>query len=211
VFPLDGGDSTQDPENRNATNGTLAPGPVGDYSLPEQQPENCGSEGWDPDAVAWPGWLTPHFALPFPDVVFVTYYSGGIRAINISDPSEPAEVGHFFNEPVSEVRWATYGPSGDGGSSGDEPVPHQRLRNNTSMFAFSYPVVHDGYVIYGDVHSGLYVLKYTGPHAEQIPDHGTCLAANPGAVAPGYEPCPPYGGEEISVGSLQRDTRAPRP
>jgi len=48
VFPLDGGDSTQDPENRNATNGTLAPEPVGGYSLPEQQPENCGSEGWDP-------------------------------------------------------------------------------------------------------------------------------------------------------------------
>jgi hypothetical protein len=38
------------------------------------------------------------------------------------------------------------------------------------MFAFSYPVIHDGYVIYADVHSGLYVLEYTGPHAEQLQD-----------------------------------------
>jgi hypothetical protein len=172
---------------------TLDPEPVGRYSLPEQRPENCRSDGWNPDDVAWPGWLTPHFSIAFPNLVIATYYSGGLRAIDISNPREPTEIGHFFNEPVSAVRWATYGLDGESESGDDGGEPHQRRESDMHMFAFSYPVVHDGYVFYSDVHSGLYVLEYTGPHAEEIPDEGTCLAANPGGVEPGYEPCPPYG------------------
>lgn len=164
---------------RNATIGALHPEPVGSYTLPEQRPENCGPAGWDTDAVTWPGWLSPHFTLPFPDIVFATYYSGGLRAIDISDPTDPVQVGQYRNAPVEEVRWPTYGsPEG-------EYKPYS--------LAFSYPITHDGYIIYGDVASGLYVLNYTGPHADQIPDEGNCLPANPGAVEPGYAPCPPYG------------------
>jgi len=151
-------------------NETLDPDPVGRYSLPEQTPENCGPDGWNPDEVAWPGWLSPHFTTPLPDVVFATYYSGGVRAIDIADPADPTEVGHFFNEPVSEVRWATYGPPGEAEPGADGQEPNQRRATDLSMFAFSYPVIHDGYVIYADVHSGLYVLEYTGPHAEQLQD-----------------------------------------
>ena len=178
----------------SVADGSLDAEPVGSYSLPEQRSGNCGSDGWDPDEVAWPGWLSPHFSIAFPDLVIATYYSGGIRAIDISDPAEPTEVGHFFNKPVSEVRWATYGPKGESDSGEDSGEPNQRRDSDLYMFAFSYPVVHDGYVFYGDVHSGIYVLKYTGPHADQIPDEGTCMAANPGGVEPGYEPCPPYDG-----------------
>lgn len=44
--------------------------------------------------------------------------------------------------------------------------------------------------IYADVHSGLYILRYMGPHADEIPDEGNCIADN---GQEGYEPCPPYG------------------
>jgi hypothetical protein len=169
--------------NRSVTIGALQPEPVSNYTLPEQRPEKCSSEGWDPDEVTWPGWLSPHFSLAFPDIVFATYYSGGLRAIDISDPTNPVQVGRYRNEPVTEVRWPTYGS------------PEGKYRPYS--FAFSYPVTHDGYIIYGDVTSGLYVLEYTGPHAEQIPEEGNCLAANPGAVEPGYGPCPPYGDEGV--------------
>lgn len=179
VLSVAGSGAEPGSDGPNGTTGPLRPEPVGTFSLPEQRSENCGPEGWDPDEVTWPGWMSPHFALPFPDIVFVTYYSGGLRAIDISDPTDPVQVGHFRNTPVEEVRWPSYGsPEGE-----YRPYP----------FAFSYPVTHDGYIIYGDVTSGLYVLEYTGPHAEQIPEEGNCLAANPGAVEPGYEPCPPYG------------------
>jgi hypothetical protein len=184
VFSVAGPDARADSAGRRAPNGTVHPAPVGSYRLPEQRPEHCGPAGWDPDEVTWPGWMSPHFTLPFPNVVFATYYSGGLRAIDISDPTAPVEVGHYLNKPVAEVRWATYGSPG-----AYEPYP----------LAFSYPVTHDGYVIYGDVNSGIYVLEYTGPHAEEVPDDGNCLPANPGGVEPGYEPCPPYGGVDAPV------------
>lgn len=172
----------------------LDPDPEGTYSLPEQDTSNCNGGEWEPGTAAEPAWLSPHFPLAFPDLAFSTYYSAGFRAIDISDPADPTEVGHFFNEPVEEVRWASYGLQGererdDAGEVVRRPLPGSR----TYMFAFSTPVVYEGYLIYADVHSGLYVLEYTGPHADQIPGDGLCHPANPGAVEPGYEPCPPYG------------------
>jgi hypothetical protein len=62
-----------------------------------------------------------------------------------------------------------------------------------AVFAFSYVVTKDGFVIYADIHSGLYVLKYKGPYKHEIPGEGICLSGNPGAITPGYEPCEPYG------------------
>ena len=50
----------------------------------------------------------------------------------------------------------------------------------------------NGYVVYSDSNAGLQVLKYTGPHAEEIPATGLCISHNPSVVKPGFEPCPPY-------------------
>ena len=170
----------------------LDPDPEGTYGVPEQNEANCEGGEWEPNTVAEPAWLSPHFPLAFPDLVFSTYYSAGFRAVDISDPSDPVEAGHFFNEPVEEVRWASYGLQGEREYDADGEAVRQPLPQ-THMLAFSYPVIYEGYVIYADIHSGLYVLEYTGPHADQIPDEGLCHPANPGAVEPGYEPCLPYG------------------
>lgn len=191
LFGIAGGD---EPDGESVP-GTLEPDALGTFTLPEQQAEHCLDERWDPDEAAWPAWLSPHFAMAFPDITFVTYYSSGLRAIDISDPENPQEVGHFFNEPVSEVRWAAYGVSDEPVTRDDGSVQQLPLSEPMQMFAFSYPVAHDGYLIYGDVHSGIYVLEYTGPHADRLPEEGTCLPANPGGIEPGYAPCPPYGGD----------------
>ncbi len=176
----------------DADNGVVESDPVGTYGVPEQDEENCESDGWVADTVAEPAWLSPHFPLAFHDLAFSTYYGAGFRAIDISDPATPVEVGHFFNEPVEEVRWASHGLQGER-EYGDDDEPVRQHLPQPHMFAFSYPIAHEGYLIYADTHSGLYVLEYTGPHADQIPDEGNCLSANPGAIEPGYEPCPPYG------------------
>src|SRR5439155_931937 len=57
--------------------------------------------------------------------------------------------------------------------------------------ARSYPITMNGYIVYSDSVSGLFVLKYTGPHASEIPAQGTCVAQNPNVQAIGYEPCKP--------------------
>ena len=90
------------------------------------------------------------------------------------------------------MRWASLGPTGDWGTDPGQvrTVPTVGL---PMVLAFSYVLSHNGYLIYSDVNSGLYILKYTGPQNQQIPQTGNCVAGNPGAVAPGYDPCPPYG------------------
>lgn len=173
--------------------GDRNPETVGVFGLPEQRMENCGKDGWKSGTVAFPAWFSPHNAVVFPNVAFATYYGAGLRAIDISNPSIPVEAGYFFNEPVAEVRWASYGIQGETEEREDGRAVRRPAPGPNHMFAFSYPVVHDGYLVYVDVHSGLYVLDYDGPHADEIPEKGNCLSGNPGAVEPGFEPCPPYG------------------
>jgi hypothetical protein len=58
--------------------------------------------------------------------------------------------------------------------------------------ARSYPITMNGYLVYTDSPSGVYVLKYTGPHADEIPQQGTCIAQNPSSQSIGFDPCKPY-------------------
>ena len=173
--------------------GDRHPETIGVFALPEQDNTNCNQQGWKPGTAAFPAWFSPHDALVFPNIAFATYYGAGLRAIDISNPSTPKEAGYFFNDPVSEVRWASYGLKGETETRPDGRAVRRPAPGPNHMFAFSYPVIHDGYLIYADVHSGLYILKYQGPHAEEIPDEGNCISGNPGSVEPGFEPCPPYG------------------
>src|SRR6266513_1068963 len=173
--------------------GDLYPPLVSHYATDEQNLENCGPLGFKPGtAPLTSSWFSPHNGLVFPNVAFVTYYGAGLRAIDISSPFILREVGYFINAPVATVRWASYGIAGDWGTD-PGAVRSVPTIGRPMVFAFSYVLSHNGYIIYSDVHSGLYILKYTGPHNEDIPQVGNCLTGNLGAVAPGYDPCPPYG------------------
>lgn len=170
--------------------GDLNPETVGAYGTPEQRVENCTRTGFKEGTAPPIAWFSPHDAVVFPDLVITTYYGAGLRAIDIANPYLPVEVGSFLNKPVDEVRWCSYGACrapviGDDGLAESRPVAGE-----PQPFGFSFPLTHDGYVIYADVHSGLYVLRYKGPHADDIPRKGNCVADNANA---GFEPCPPYG------------------
>lgn len=173
--------------------GDLNPMISGLFGLPEQLFENCQADGWRPGSTALPAWPSPHDAIVFPNLAIITYYASGLRAVDLSNPFVPVEVGYFFNKPVEEVRWASYGAVGETQFRDDGLALRRPAPPPLHMFAFSFPLVYKGHVIYADVHSGLYILKYGGPHAEQIPNEGICVAGNPGAVHPGFEPCAPYG------------------
>jgi hypothetical protein len=176
--------------------GDLFPKTVGYYGLEEQNPEYCGENGFKPGtAPPTSSWFSPHDGITFPNLAIWTYYGAGLRAVDISNPYMLRESGAFINKPVNRVRWASYGDQGSDVPGGPNGLLRERpTATPPAVFAFSYAVVkHGGYVIYADIHSGLYVLKYTGPHRREIPKVGNCLSGNPGANAPGYEPCAPYG------------------
>ena len=47
----------------------------------------------------------------------------------------------------------------------------------------------DALIYYIDESAGLLILKYKGPHAEEIPAKGTCATGQ--IHVAGFEPCPP--------------------
>ena len=184
--------------------GDLFPRVVGVFGLPENQVDRCPMEGVPPG----PNTLTAerlrtshtvHNVLAFPNIMFATWYGGGLRAIDISNPYAPFEVGFFFNKPAREVRWCgeetlavrscadpEMGPDG-------LPVRVRQI-NPPDVFARSYPIVMNGHIVYSDENMGVYVLKYTGPRAGEIPRRGVCISHNPNVTGRGFEPCSPYRG-----------------
>lgn len=179
-------------DNGKLMRGDLYPETIGTFGTQEQLFENCGPNGEVEGTSQRRAAYSWHNALVLPNIVFATFYGGGLRAIDISVPFNPVEVGHYFGRPVDEVRWAH--------EIADETV----LRDDglalmkpsigqPDLIHFSYVVSYNGNLIFADINNGLYIVKYTGPHAEEIPAEGNCVSGNPGAVEPGYEPCPPYG------------------
>ena len=188
-----------------AFRGDLFPRNVGTFSLPEQNADRCPKAGDTiPQTTAGTGIYgsdimrsskTVHNALAFPSVLFATWYGGGLRAVDISNPYTPFELGYFFNKPAPEVRWCAEGAAGPCADPEVDaegvPVRVKQLLP-PDVFARSYPIAMNGHIVYSDENMGVYVLKYTGPHSEEIPQQGLCISHNPGATAPGFEPCKPY-------------------
>jgi len=191
--------------NAGAFRGDLFPRNIGTFAIPEQNPDRCPKAGDQiPPTTGLTGTYgqdilrsskTIHNLLAFPSVAFATWYGGGLRAIDISNPSQAFELGYFFNKPAPEVRWCAEGAAGPCADPevDAEGVPvRQKQLLPPDVFARSYPIAMNGYIVYSDENMGVYVLKYTGPHSDQIPSKGLCISHNPSATAPGFEPCAPY-------------------
>lgn len=86
------------------------------------------------------------------NLALVTWHSAGLRAFSIEDPDRPVDVAAYLPTPLRSV--ATEDPAL---SSGPEKV-----------VMWSYPIVRDGLIYVVDIRNGLYILRYRGPHAEEV-------------------------------------------
>lgn len=153
--------------------GDLFPQIVGSFSIPENILERCDEFTARHPAAEW----NPHKALVFRNIAFQDWHSGGIRAIDFSNPFTPREVGFFFPKPVAEsVRAAV------GGAPTGVRNPELNMR--------SFPMLKDGFIYVLDGFSGVWILKYEGPFKEELPKRGVCTYE--GMQTPGFLPCAPY-------------------
>lgn len=84
--------------------------------------------------------LTEHLAL-------VTWFSGGLQVIDTTDPTAPAILASFIpTDTTPPAAPEVYGEVG----------------------FVSYPIVRDGLIYVADGRNGLFVLRYTGPYADEI-------------------------------------------
>jgi hypothetical protein len=124
-------------------NDAAAPSVVGEYALPEQDPAQCAS-------VAPNTAFTAHNATLTHDLALVTWYAGGLEAIDISDPAQPFKLAELRPDPLPHVTTEDPGLGG----------------NKVEMW--SYPIIDDGLIYVVDVRNGLYVLRYHGRWGEQV-------------------------------------------
>lgn len=120
-----------------------APSVAGEYALPEQDPAQCAS-------VAPNTAFTAHNATLTHDLALVTWYAGGLQAIDISDPAQPFQLAELRPDPLPHVTTEDPGLGG----------------NKVEMW--SYPIIDDGLIYVVDVRNGLYVLRYHGRWGEQV-------------------------------------------
>jgi hypothetical protein len=114
----------------------ITPMLVGTIAQADSVVENCLAQPRPPGSTIRP-MMHAHNPTVLPNLVFVGWLGHGVRAIDISNPFNPREVGHARPVPWGDV--------------------------------MTYPDIHNGLIYVGDNHTGLHVLKYTGPHADEVP------------------------------------------
>ena len=114
----------------------ITPMMIGAIAQSDSVVQNCLKQPKPPGALIRP-MMHAHNPTVLPDLVFVGWLGHGVRAIDISNPFDPREVGHA------------------------RPIPWGDI--------MTYPDIHNGLIYVGDNNSGLHVLRYTGPHADEVP------------------------------------------
>src|SRR3954468_3492223 len=136
---------------------------LGEFMLPENNPKNCGEKN---------GTFSLHNPTLFPDVALLTWYSGGLRAVDLTDPAHPREDGALVPKPsfTPELRdERLFFPADD--SPGTLPTDTTKPGSKQPAWTgamWSYPVVQNGLIYVVDIDLGLYILRYDGPHASEV-------------------------------------------
>ncbi|MGH2692018.1 MAG: LVIVD repeat-containing protein [Actinomycetota bacterium] len=123
------------------------PAVVAEYKLPQNVASFCDTDPPRPSTS-----ISAHNPTLTPNLAFITWHSGGFQAIDISNPATPVSAGSFVPDPLPAV--VQEDPALSAGAD--------------KVVMWSYPVIKDGLIYVVDVRNGLYILKYTGPRADEV-------------------------------------------
>ena len=117
------------------------------YRLEQNHQEYCTTDIPRPSSSysAHNPTLTKHLA-------FVSWHSGGLQVIDISNPAKPTQAAVFVPEPLPFVLQ-------------EDPALSV---GQDKVVVWSYPVIQDGLIYVVDLRNGLYILKYKGEFAEEV-------------------------------------------
>lgn len=122
-----------------------------EYRLPVNEPETCADVPPDRENLSS---FSAHNPTLTANLAFVTWHSAGLQVIDLTNPEEPRPAAQFVPEPLPVVQ--TEDPAL---SSGRDKV-----------VMWSFPIIKDGLIYVVDLRNGLYVLRYRGPHQQEVAD-----------------------------------------
>ena len=124
---------------------------VSEYKIPQDTQAFCGSPADDPATEQFTSYSS-HNPTVLPDLAFIDWHSGGLQAIDLANPADTAQAGWFSPHPLASV--ATEDPA--------------LSRGPNKVVLWSYPIIRNGLIYVIDIRNGLYILRYTGPHAHEV-------------------------------------------
>ena len=102
-----------------------------------------------------------HNPTVLPQLVFDSWHSGGLQAIDIADPVRPHQVGFVSPTPLASVAL-------------EDPA---LSRGPNKVVMWSFPIIRNGLIYVVDVRNGLFIFRYRGPH-HGVVDHIKFLEGN---------------------------------
>jgi hypothetical protein len=127
------------------------PSIIGEYKIAQNQQSFCGSPADDSLAEGFTSFST-HNPTVLRKLVIDDWHSGGVQVSDISDPIHPVSAGVFSPKPLASVAI-------------EDPALG---RGPTKVIMWSYPIIKDGLIYVIDIRNGLYILRYTGPHSDEV-------------------------------------------
>lgn len=134
-------------DHRNA----VKPKVAAEYKLPQNDPDFCTTDVPRPSSS-----YSAHNPTVTQNLAFVTWHSGGLQAIDISNPEKPAQAAEFIPTPELVVLQ-------------EDPV---LSAGQDKVVMWSFPVIQDGLIYVADLRNGLYILKYKGPFQKEVSNVG---------------------------------------
>ena len=86
------------------------------------------------------------------DLALITWHSGGLQAIDLRKLPATSQAGYYLPQPLPSVVT-------------EDPGLGMGLNK---VVMWSYPIIKDGLIYVVDIRNGLYVLRYTGPGADEV-------------------------------------------
>ena len=140
-----------------------------EFLLDQNQLGFCGSAN-DTAVSEFTRSFSTHNPTVLQDLALIDWHSNGFQVIDISDASNPIQAGFFRPTPIPVV--ANEDPAL---SAGPATTVDQLLNPDvndpdfkTKIVFWSYPIIKNGLIYVIDVRNGLFILQYTGPHADEV-------------------------------------------
>ena len=114
---------------------------VATLAVPENNPAACASAV----RATW----TSHNPTLTAHLAFVTWYSAGLQVFQLDDLTQPVR--------LAELR-----------ATGVTPALRDLQLGVTDTMSWSYPILTGGLIYLVDINQGLLVLRYTGPHQDEV-------------------------------------------